>query len=98
MSRRRARCERRSTPARERAGAVRAMRLALALLALLVFAAPAAAADVEGYHDPGDRIACIMVKRGDGATAVRCGAHGRTRGLLLNGSGAARSAAWSWPA
>src|SRR3954466_9515447 len=70
----------------------------LAALLALVFVVPAGAVDVEGYHDRSDRIACVMVKRASGATAVRCGARGRSTGLLLGASGAARRVPWAWRA
>jgi hypothetical protein len=75
------------------------MRIAiLALPIFLALASPAWAGDVdiEGYHDRGDRIACVMVKRASGATAVRCGARGRSKGLLLGSSGRARRVRWEW--
>jgi hypothetical protein len=81
------------------------MRRAAALAAVLVVAlgvvaAPAgAAAPVEGYHDPGNRIGCVMYAFYDSnGNAVRCGAKGKSRGLLLRSAGAASRVSWSWPA
>ncbi len=65
---------------------------------MLVLAAPARAADVEGYHDPGGRIGCVMMRSASNSHSVRCGAHGSSKGLLLGATGSARKVAWSWPA
>ena len=63
-------------------------------------AAPATAATpVEGYHDRGDRVGCVMYQGFDRhGNAVKCGRKGRNRGLLLRSAGPARSKRWSWPA
>jgi hypothetical protein len=54
---------------------------------------------VEGYHDPGDRIGCVMYQRYDRhGNAVKCGVNGGSRGLLLRSAGRAQSKPWSWPA
>jgi hypothetical protein len=71
------------------------------VFALAVLAAPAdagAAQPVEGYRDPGKRIGCVMYQFYDShGNAVRCGAKGKSSGLLLRSAGAASKASWSWP-
>ena len=70
------------------------------LLAALALAAgpPKSHGDVEGYHSPDNRVACVMVLRYDAAgNAVRCGRRGSRHGLLLASDGAARSVKWRWP-
>ena len=77
------------------------MRALLATLALaLAAAAPAAAAAPdEGYHDSGNRVACVMYAHFDAnGNAVKCGRRGGERGFLLTSAGPARRKAWSWPA
>lgn len=68
--------------------------------AALWAAAPAAAAPpVEGYHDAGDRVGCVMYQGFDrNGNAVKCGGRDGSRGLLLRSAGAASSRPWSWPA
>jgi hypothetical protein len=66
------------------------------VLAAVAIGLAFAATDVEGYYDKTDRIACMMVKRESGATAVRCGAKGRTTGLLLGSSGKASRVPFEW--
>ena len=69
------------------------------LLAALALAAPPKThGDVEAYHSPDNRVACVMVLRYDRAgNAARCGHKGSRRGLLLASDGAARSVKWRWP-
>jgi hypothetical protein len=70
------------------------------LLAALALAAgpPKTHGDVEGYHSPDNRVACVMILRYDRAgNAVRCGRKGSRQGLLLASHGAARSVRWRWP-
>ena len=68
---------------------------AAALPAAPVVAAP----PVEGYHDRGDRVGCVMYQEYDRhGNAVKCGRDGGERGLLLRSKGAAGFKAWSWPA
>ena len=69
-------------------------------LAAALTAAPVAAAPpVEGYHDRGDRVGCVMYQGYDRhGNAVKCGRNGGDRGLLLRSAGAARFKPWSWPA
>lgn len=73
---------------------------ALAALALGVGAAPATAArPVEGYHDAGNRIGCVMYQNfNTDGNAVRCGRKGGRRGLLLTSAGPSRKQSWTWPA
>ena len=73
---------------------------AVAALALGAAAAPASAArPVEGYHDAGNRLGCVMYQNfnSDG-NAVKCGRKGGRRGLLLRSAGPSRKLSWSWPA
>jgi hypothetical protein len=58
-----------------------------------------AAQPVEGYRSTDNRVGCVMYQgfNNDG-NAVKCGRRGSSRGLLLTGDGAARRAAWRWPA
>ena len=77
------------------------IRRVLLVVTCTLAGAPAAQAarPVEGYHDPGDRIGCVMFQRYDShGNAVKCGRRGRGGGLLLTSAGPARTAAWSWPA
>jgi hypothetical protein len=70
------------------------------LLAALALAAgpPKTHGDVEAYHSPDNRVACVMVLRYDKAgNAVRCGHKGSRRGLLLATRGAAKPVKWHWP-
>ncbi len=70
-----------------------------AIAAAAACATSAQAAEVEGYHDPGNRIGCVLIQGYDShGNAVRCGAKGRSRGLLLTNDGSARRASWRWPA
>jgi hypothetical protein len=74
----------------------------LALLATLALAVPAGPpkthGDVEGYHSPDNRVACVMILRYDRAgNAVRCGRKGSRHGLLLASRGAAKRVKWRWP-
>lgn len=72
----------------------------VALLAVLALAAgpPKTHGDVEGYHSPDNRVACVMVLRYDRAgNAVRCGRKGSGKGLLLASHGAAKTVRWRWP-
>jgi hypothetical protein len=62
------------------------------MLAELALSLAFAAGDLEGYFDRSDRIACAAVE----PIGVRCGAKGRSKGLLLRPSGAARRVAWEW--
>jgi hypothetical protein len=71
---------------------------------LLLAAALAAAGpprthgDVEGYHSPDNRVACVMVLNYNAAgNAVRCGRKGSGQGLLLASDAAARAVKWRWP-
>jgi hypothetical protein len=69
------------------------------LLAALALAGPPKThGDVEAYHSPDNRVACVLVLRYDHAgNAVRCGHKGSGRGLLLPSDGAAKSVKWRWP-
>ena len=71
-----------------------------AVLAAAVWAAPAGAAPpVEGYHDPGGRVGCVLFQGFDrNGNAVKCGVKGGERGLMLRSAGSALSRPWSWPA
>jgi hypothetical protein len=70
-----------------------------ALAAALWVSAAGAAPPVEGYHDPGNRVGCVMYQGYDRhGNAVKCGRNGGSRGLLLRSVGTARSKPWSWPA
>ena len=71
----------------------------IALLAAAALAGPPKThGDVEAYHSPDNRVACVMILRYDSAgNAVRCGHKGARRGLLLPSDGAARSVKWRWP-
>jgi hypothetical protein len=69
-----------------------------AVLLTLAAAAPAKAADLEGYHDPGKRIGCVMMRSASNAHSVRCGARGSSKGLILSANGSARKVSWHWPA
>jgi hypothetical protein len=71
----------------------------LPLLAALALAGPPKThGDVEAYHSPDNRVACVMILRYDKAgNAVRCGRKGSRRGLLLATDGAAKSVKWRWP-
>jgi hypothetical protein len=71
-----------------------------ATVAVAMGAAPAGAAPpVEGYHDAGDRVGCVMYQGFDRhGNAVKCGFNGGDDGLLLRSAGAARTKPWSWPA
>jgi hypothetical protein len=73
---------------------------AVAALATVPWAVAAEAAPpVEGYHDRGDRVGCVMYQDYDrNGNAVRCGRNGGERGLLLRSAGTARNRPWSWPA
>ncbi len=54
--------------------------------------------DVEAYHSPDNRVACVMVLNYDTAgNAARCGRKGSGHGLLLPADGAAKPAKWRWP-
>jgi hypothetical protein len=68
--------------------------------ALWAGSAPAGAAPpVEGYHDPGDRVGCVMYQGYDrNGNAVKCGHRNGSSGLLLRSAGAAQSKPWTWPA
>ena len=71
-----------------------------AALTLGAAAAPASAArPVEGYHDAGNRVGCVMYQNfnSDG-NAVKCGRRGGRRGLLLRSAGPSRKLPWRWPA
>jgi hypothetical protein len=74
--------------------------LGLVACAVVATAAPAAAArPVEGYHDRGGRIGCVMFQNYDRhGNAVKCGRRGRPGGVLLTSAGPSRRAAWTWPA
>ena len=74
--------------------------LAAVTLAAVLSAAPAGAAPpVEGYHDRGDRVGCVMYQGFDRhGNAVKCGFNGGESGLLLRSAGSARAKPWSWPA
>lgn len=62
-------------------------------------ASAVAATPVEGYHDAGDRVGCVMYQGFDrDGNAVKCGGRDGSRGLLLRSAGAATSRPWSWPA
>jgi hypothetical protein len=71
----------------------------LPLLAALALAGPPKThGDVEAYHSPDSRVACVMVLHYDAAgNAVRCGRKGSGQGLLLASNGTARAAKWRWP-
>jgi hypothetical protein len=73
----------------------------LPLLAALALAAPGPPkthGDVEGYHSPDNRVACVMILRYDTAgNAVRCGRKGSRHGLRLASHGAAQPVKWRWP-
>lgn len=74
-------------------------RVAVAALVFGAVAVPASAAGpVEGYHDPGNRVGCVMFQdfNSDG-NAVKCGRRAGGRGLLLTAAGPARKASWRWP-
>ena len=73
--------------------------LGLAACAVVVTAAPAPGArPVEGYHDAGSRVGCVMFQNYDRyGNAVECGRRGRPGGLLLTSAGPSRRAAWTWP-
>ncbi len=75
-------------------------RAAATVCVLGASAAPASAAmPVEGYHDPGDRIGCVMYQHYDAnGNAVKCGRRGGHKGLLLTSAGPSRKGAWRWPA
>jgi hypothetical protein len=72
----------------------------VATLATALWVVPAEAAPpVEGYHDRGNRIGCVMYQDYDRhGNAVKCGRNGGDRGLLLRSAGTARFKPWSWPA
>jgi hypothetical protein len=72
---------------------------AVATFATVPWVVPAEAAPpVEGYHDRGDRIGCVMYQHYDRhGNAVKCGRNGGERGLLLRSAGSARYRPWSWP-
>ena len=63
-------------------------------------AVPASAASpVEGYHDRGNRIGCVMFQNFNShGNAVKCGRKEGDRGLLLTSAGPSRKASWRWPA
>jgi hypothetical protein len=68
------------------------------LLAAALAGPPKTHGDVEAYHSPDNRVACVMVLKYDAAgNAVRCGHRGSGKGLLLPSDGAARAAKWRWP-
>src|SRR3954453_16016816 len=68
------------------------------LLAAALAGAPKTHGDVEGYHSPDNRVACVMVLHYNAAgNAVRCGHKGSGKGLLLPPGGAAKPAKWRWP-
>jgi hypothetical protein len=71
----------------------------LPLLAAVALAGPPKThGDVEGYHSPDNRVACVMVLHYDAAgNAVRCGRKGSGKGLLLPSDGPAKAAKWRWP-
>jgi hypothetical protein len=71
----------------------------LPLLAAVALAGPPKThGDVEGYHSPDNRVACVMVLNYDAhGNAARCGRKGSSKGLLLASAGAARPAKWRWP-
>jgi hypothetical protein len=70
----------------------------LLLAAALAAGPPKTHGDVEGYHSPDNRVACVMVLRYDAAgNAVRCGHKGSGKGLLLPSRGSARAVKWRWP-
>jgi hypothetical protein len=71
----------------------------LPLLAALALAGPPKThGDVEGYHSPDNRVACVMVLNYNAAgNAVRCGRRGSGKGLLLTSDSAARTVRWRWP-
>jgi hypothetical protein len=77
------------------------MRALLGTLVLALLGSAPAAADqpVEGYHDSGDRVGCVMYAHFDAnGNAVKCGRRGGEHGLLLTSAGPARRKAWTWPA
>jgi hypothetical protein len=69
------------------------------LAALALTGPPKTHGDVEGYHSPDDRVACVMVLNYDAAgNAARCGRRrGSAKGLLLPASGPAKTVKWRWP-
>jgi hypothetical protein len=71
----------------------------LPLIAAVALAGPPKThGDVEGYHSPDNRVACVMVLKYNAAgNAARCGRKGSAKGLLLPASGPARSVTWRWP-
>src|ERR1700712_4062136 len=73
---------------------------AVALLSLPTAAGAATAPQpVEGYRSPDGRVGCVLFQDYDShGNAVACGRRTGTRGVLLTGSGAAKAAAWTWPA
>lgn len=79
---------------------LRAAALSAAFAATACGSAAAAADDpVEGYRSPDGKVACVLFQDYDAkGDAVACGTKQGSRGVLLTGSGAARSTDWRWPA
>jgi hypothetical protein len=71
----------------------------LPLLAAVALAGPPKThGDVEGYHSPDNRVACVMVLNYNAAgNAARCGRRGSGQGLLLASAGPAKTVKWRWP-
>ena len=71
----------------------------LPLLAAVALAGPPKThGDVEGYHSPDNRVACVLVLHYNAAgDAASCGRKGAGEGLLLPSDGAAKPAKWRWP-
>jgi hypothetical protein len=68
------------------------------LVAVALAGPPKTHGDVEGYHSPDNRVACVMVLKYDAAgNAARCGRKGAAKGLLLPSDGPAKSVRWRWP-
>jgi hypothetical protein len=59
---------------------------------------PISKGPVEGFHSPGNHVACVTLLRynRDG-NAVRCGRKGSGRGRLLAWHGPSRKTRWRWP-
>jgi hypothetical protein len=83
-----------------RGAATKVLLLAVSVAAATAGTATATVAQpVEGYHDPGNRIGCVMFQAYDShGNAVKCGRKGKPGGLLLTSAGRAHRDSWSWPA
>jgi hypothetical protein len=68
------------------------------LLAAALAGPPKTHGDVEGYHSPDNRVACVMVLHYDAdGNAVRCGRKGSGKGLVLPAKRPAKAVKWRWP-